>query len=310
MRGPRPIGAQQDEWVDVYCALTVSCMSEQARVSKNQPESTAMILEGNAALIIGHPGHELRIHHWLETARPLTFVLTDGSGRGQRSRLPSTTRVLRKAGAKTATIFGRWTDAEAYEILLSGNLRALTSITAELTRSLVENDIRGVVADAMEGYNPTHDLCRYITNAAVLIVERTTGRKIGNFDFVLVAPPDAAPAAIRDECVHLQLDQPALTRKRRAAENYPELKAEVDAAISKFGIEIFATELLRPVIPDLSANFSGQPYYESYGENQVKQGHYEKVIRYRENVLPLMQALWRELDLPMPVELSRARSSD
>jgi hypothetical protein len=273
-------------------------MSDQGRISKNHPEWSAVISEGNAALIIGHPGHELRVHHWLETARPLTFVLTDGSGRGQQSRLPSTENVLRRAGAKPAPIFGRWTDAQAYEILLSGNIGALTNVTMELAQALVENDIHHVVADAMEGYNPTHDLCRYMTNAAVLIVERTVGRKTGNFDFVLVASPDAAPAAIRDQCVYLSLDQPALNRKRRAAENYPELKEEIEAAISRFGLQVFATELLRPVVPDLSANFSGEPYYETYGESRVREGHYEKVIRYRESVLPLMQSLWRELDLP------------
>jgi hypothetical protein len=257
-----------------------------------------VILKGNAALIIGHPGHELRIHHWVETARPLTFVLTDGSGRGQQSRLPSTANVLRRAGAKPATIFGRWTDAQAYEILLTGNLGALAGLTRELAEALVANEIRAVVADAMEGFNPTHDLCRCLTNAAVLMADRATSQKIANFDFVLVAPPDAAPASNRDQCIRLQLDPAALTRKRIAAENYPELKEEIDAAISRFGLAAFATELLRPVIPDLSGNFSGQPYYETYGENQVKQGHYEKVIRYRENVFPLMQALWRELDLP------------
>ncbi|MEN3370525.1 MAG: hypothetical protein V7609_2668 [Verrucomicrobiota bacterium] len=273
-------------------------MSDQKRVSTSRRRRNRAVLEGNAALIIGHPGHELRVHHWLETAHPLTFVLTDGSGREERSRLASTANVLRKAGARSAAIFGRWTDSQAYEILLSSNLAALNSLTAELAQALVENNIQAVVADAMEGYNPTHDLCRYITNAAVLIVERTSGRKIGNFDFVLVAEPDAAPAAIRDQCVHLQLDQDALARKRLAAENYPELKDEIEAAISRFGLQIFATELLRPVIPDLSANFSGQPYYETYGEDRVKRGHYEKVIRYRENVFPLMQALWRELDLP------------
>jgi hypothetical protein len=118
-----------------------------------------VMLKGNAALIIGHPGHELRIHHWVETARPLTFVLTDGSGRGQQSRLPSTSNVLRAAGAKPAPIFGRWTDAQAYEILLSGNLAALAGLTKELGEALVANEIQAVVADAMEGFNPTHDLC-------------------------------------------------------------------------------------------------------------------------------------------------------
>jgi hypothetical protein len=141
------------------------------------------IFEGNAALIVGHPGHELRIHHWVERARPLTFVLTDGSGRGQQSRLPSTESILHQAGAKPAAIFGRWTDAQAYEILLSENLEALAGLTRELGQALVANDIQTVVADAMKGFNPTHDLCRHMTNAAVLIADRATGRKIANFDF-------------------------------------------------------------------------------------------------------------------------------
>jgi hypothetical protein len=121
-----------------------------------------------------------------------------------------------------------------------------------------------------------------------------------NFDFVLVAPPDTAPAEIRAQCVHLQLDRPALARKRIAAENYPELKEEIDAAISKFGLEVFATELLRPVAANLSAGFDDQPSYEIHGGNRVKEGHYHQVIRYRAHFRPLMEALWRELDLPIP----------
>ncbi|HZE57751.1 MAG TPA: hypothetical protein VE031_07840 [Chthoniobacterales bacterium] len=254
--------------------------------------------KGNAALIIGHPGHELRIHHWVETVHPLTVVLTDGSGRGQQSRLASTLNVLHRAGAKPATIFGRWTDAQAYEILLSGNLDALIGVTKELAQTIATNDIEIVVADAMEGFNPTHDLCRYLTNAAVLRAARETGRKIANFDFTLVGPPDAAPAEIRDQCIRLQLDDAALARKRIAAENYPELKEEVDAAISQFGLQLFATELLRPVTAHFLTACADRPFYETHGENRVKEGHYDQVIRSRENVLPLMQALWRELDLP------------
>ena len=270
-------------------------MSDYQRATAKS-ESSA-ILEGPAALIIGHPGHELRIHHWLETARPLTFVLTDGSGRGQQSRLSSTEKVLGKAGAEPAPIFGRWTDAQAYEILLSGNLVALADVTREMAEALVANNIEAVVADAMEGFNPTHDLCRYMTDTAVLTAERTSGRKIANFDFVLAAPPDAAPAMILPRCVRLQLDESALTRKRIAAQNYPELKEEIDAAIARFGLEMFATELLRPVTADLSAGWDGQPFYETHGEERVKQGHYEEVIRRRQHVLPLMQALWHEFDL-------------
>ena len=273
-------------------------MSDPERPARFSGDFDSVALSGKAALIIGHPGHELRIHHWLETARPLTFVLTDGSGRGLKSRLPSTLRVLEQAGAKPAPIFGPWTDAETYRFFLSGNLTMICGITRELAKGFRQNEIQIVVADAEEGFNPTHDLCRYMTNAALLLAERESGRKIANFDFVLDALPDSAPPEIRHQCMRIQLDGPALARKRCAAENYPELKAEIDAAIARFGLEIFATELLRPVVAECPSDFDSPPFYETHGANRVKEGHYEEVIRRRQHVLPLIQALWRELELP------------
>src|SRR4051794_29308473 len=54
---------------------------------------------GRAALVVAHPGHELRVHGWIEAVRPLVHVLTDGSGSSGRSRLESTRRVLGPTGA-------------------------------------------------------------------------------------------------------------------------------------------------------------------------------------------------------------------
>jgi len=76
--------------------------------------------EACGALVIAHPGHELRVHGWLEKARPLVFVLTDGSGRSGLPRLNSTRKVLLDAGAKTGPIFGRFTDAETYASIPRG----------------------------------------------------------------------------------------------------------------------------------------------------------------------------------------------
>jgi hypothetical protein len=33
------------------------------------------------------------------------------------------------------------------------------------------------------------------------------------------------------------------------------------------------------------------PFYETYGEKQVAAGHYAKVLRYREHVRPIEEAL-------------------
>src|SRR5882724_4575425 len=73
------------------------------------------ILAQRSALLIAHPGHELRLHGWLERARPLTFALTDGSGMDGRPRLDSTTAVLSRVGARPAGIYGRFPGAAFYQ---------------------------------------------------------------------------------------------------------------------------------------------------------------------------------------------------
>lgn len=78
-----------------------------------------------AALAIAHPGHELRVHSWLETAHPTVFVLTDGSWRCGQSRLGSTTRILARAGAELGSIYGRLTDRMLYAGILNHDLERL-----------------------------------------------------------------------------------------------------------------------------------------------------------------------------------------
>jgi hypothetical protein len=70
-----------------------------------------------SALVVAHPGHELRVFGWVEATRPRVYVLTDGSGRGGRSRLPATTRILAETGAVPAGIYGRLTDHDAYDAI-------------------------------------------------------------------------------------------------------------------------------------------------------------------------------------------------
>ena len=81
-----------------------------------------------AALVIAHPGHELRIHHWLERAKPRVFVLTDGSGHTNRSRLGQTAALLDAAGALRGSMFGRFTDREIYRAILASDVDAFIAL--------------------------------------------------------------------------------------------------------------------------------------------------------------------------------------
>ena len=140
----------------------------------------------NTALIISHPGHELRVFHWLEQTRPLVLVLTDGSGSVNQARIGSTTRILKMVGARPALVYGVFTDREIYSRILERSESILVEMIEQVALTLVEQGIDTVTGDALEGYNPSHDLCRYLINGAVLLAGRRSGRLIENLDFPLV----------------------------------------------------------------------------------------------------------------------------
>src|SRR5437764_3675623 len=112
-----------------------------------------------AALVIAHPGHELRVHHWLERARPFTFILTDGSGYANGPRIDSTTAVLARAGARRGAIFGPMSDRELYQAILAGRYHVFAALVERLALELRRAGVSYVVGDAVGGFNPGHDVC-------------------------------------------------------------------------------------------------------------------------------------------------------
>ena len=258
--------------------------------------------ERRAALIVAHPGHELRVHHWLERARPSTLVLTDGSGRTGRSRLASTARTLARAGARAGPVFGRFSDARIYEAMLAGRSGAFVALLDEIAFWLVSERIDEVVCDALEGYSTSHELCGHLAGAACALARRRSGRAVRLFDFTLTGPSDACPAELQPSAVRVSLDDAAVARKRAAAEAYVELRREVDEALARDGTSAPATEWLRPVTEraGLTSDSAVVPFYETYGEAQVAAGHYRRVIRRDEHMLPLARALWAHADAAVP----------
>jgi hypothetical protein len=256
-------------------------------------------LAKSAALVIAHPGHELRVYRWLELARPVFFVLTDGSGRRQQSRLPSTTAVLLKAGARPGCLYGFFTDAQSYAAILGGDVKSLSQFARKLASAFIEGNVGYVVGDALEGFNPSHDLCRYLINAAVASVEKQRRRVLGNFDFLLDGRADLCPEVLRAGAIRIDLDETDMQRKLTAVEGYPELRAEAQAAFARFGTQSFLTEYLRPVnsLQGMLQLEVDPPYYERYGQKQVAAGYYQQVIRYRQHMRPSVRGLWSQLGL-------------
>src|SRR5690242_870571 len=91
---------------------------------------------GKCALLIAHPGHEIRVHGWLEQARPTVYILTDGSGRSSQPRLESTKRVLMQAGAQIGEAFGQIADRDLYDRVLRHDLDFFRNLIARLSQEL------------------------------------------------------------------------------------------------------------------------------------------------------------------------------
>jgi hypothetical protein len=237
--------------------------------------------------VIAHPGHELRVHGWLEHVRPRVVVLTDGSGRGRASRVRATVRVLDAAGAMPDDMFGRFSDRAIYEAMLDGDVALFRALADDLGACLADADY--VVGDAAEGYNPTHDVCRLLVDAAVARVHRRHGRSLASFAFPLVGPPGGMTPP-RPGDVDTMLDDAAFARKLDAARSYVELDGEVRDALAGIGADAFRREVLRRV--DGGACVApGVPFYERHGERRVAEGAYVRVLRRDEHVRPIAEAL-------------------
>jgi len=278
-------------------------------------DMTIPFSNSRAALVIAHPGHELCVYGWLEAVRPQVFVLTDGSGRAGTSRLDSTTKILAQTGARRGSIYGRFTDLNIYEAILDGDFRLFEQLVMELAEALVAAEVEYVAGDAIEGYNPVHDICRLVINAAVDLAGRIGGRPIINRDFLLFARHNAPPEAEPAGAILLTLDDDLLARKLGAARSYPELQGEVDAMLDKkmldglrrfpelsahfsdvvanMGKEAYRVESLRLTISQAWSNCtpSEVPFYERYGELLVESGVYNRAIRYRDHIMPLAEAI-------------------
>ncbi len=246
------------------------------------------------ALVVGHPGHELKVFGWMSEYRPRVYVVTDGSGGHGASRVPSTSRLIRGLGAQPGEIFGLVSDAEIYRAILERDCSLFLHIVDTMTSSFLRNTIDFVAGDATEGFNPAHDICRVLVNAAVLMAQRATGQVIANYEFCLAERPQNSQDLHGSRCLHFGLDDSLLNRKLNAAEAYVELRDEVRQGIAAFGKEYFRVECLRKISglrspgPD-----SGKPFYETWGEERVSKGKYESVIRLKEHMWPISEAIYR-----------------
>jgi hypothetical protein len=247
-----------------------------------------MFVHPRAALIVAHPGHELRLHHWLEKTHPTVFVLTDGSGATGQPRTQSTRALLERVGALEGSLLGPLTDEGIYRDMLECDVAETTAITLRLGNALAAGHFEVVVADPWEGYNPTHDVCQVVADLAVEVSEATSGVSIQSYTYDLTATTSSSS----DQDVLIPVDEDAYQRKLASALAYDELRIEATAMLSAQGSVSMQTEILHPrTATPLVPTCSEKAWYETHGELRVAQGRYPTVLRYEQHVAPFLRAL-------------------
>jgi len=253
-------------------------------------DSSSLTRVRSAALIVAHPGHELYVLGWVKCVRPRIFVLTDGSGHVGQSRSESTAHLIKSLDAAKGEVFGALTDRAIYDAILSGNLPLFSDLLETITGALIAHEVDFVTGDALEGFNPSHDLCRFLIDGAVALVKRRTGRVIPNYEIRLTSWETGQRERHGPNCLHLELSTPALQEKLEAAQAYPSLQGEVRQHIAACGPEHFRVECFSKV--PLEGNAPTEtPYYESIGAQRVAKGIYRTALRYRDHVRPIYDAI-------------------
>ena len=270
--------------------------------------------ETRSFLVIGHPGHELRLYGWIAQTKPLVCILTDGSGSDDKPRLAATLNILQGLGAEIGPMCGELSDRQIYQKTLRGEYDMFDDLCERLATLIAAQEIRTVVSDGIEGYNPTHDLCEVLVRTAVAIANIAKaadgkGRFVRHYTIPLMEDP--RPTTCRaettnpviqrgsEQCI-VDLTERQLAHKLETMREYASraggiLQQEVEDAFSSYGEDAFAREyLFASAAPgkEPERNFLQQkPFYESRGEQRVADGRYRDVIRFREHVLPIMNRL-------------------
>jgi hypothetical protein len=130
-----------------------------------------------------------------------------------------------------------------------------------------------------------------MAQAATELVETQTRRRMQRFT-VCLAEWEGQGAPTRPKtALGFCLSDKMLDEKIAAARSYIELRSEVDRALALKGPGYFREEYLLPASGWSIERSDYKPSYETYGELRVAEGKYARVLRYREHVRPIFEAL-------------------
>lgn len=182
---------------------------------------------GNYALSIAHPGHELRLHGFLEKVKPFVFIMCDNTPEGEKN-----SKMFASAGLIKDTT-GRFTNIKSVKInqskrflhyydiidefkpsfptIIPKNKNSFSEVYIQfLIEQFIEKKIDYVVAGIIENKHTLHDACRKMTETAIKRIKHKTKKEIILYEFNIDNPIDYN---MNGNSIKIELDKELSERK-------------------------------------------------------------------------------------------------
>jgi LmbE family N-acetylglucosaminyl deacetylase len=245
-------------------------------------------------VVFSHPNHELAVYGLLQRLRPRLVYLTDGGG---GARLAQTRRGLESVGLQESARFLGHTEASFYEALLARDSDFYAAVAEEVRDCVRAHAPARVLCDAVEFYNPLHDLALPVVRAAL---GRSAGAQLFEVPLVYQRPAEVesyevqrVPASRRGEQFDFRLSGRELEMKVWARDRvYAALAEQMGPLITDLPRARLALEVVtraREVAPEPAPDIFLR--YERRAQVLAERGEIERQITYKEHYLPVASSL-------------------
>jgi hypothetical protein len=242
-------------------------------------------------VVTGHPNHELAIFGFVQRARPHLLFRTDG---GAEERIDESRRALASIGLLERAKFLRYGEQALYDALLDADLGALGQLVDAVRTQLIELRPRQVICEAVELYNPLHDITLPIVRAAAAGLEG-----IELIEFPLIAQEPAPQERYRMQrfpdgraSFELSLDAAELGNKLHARDHEYRSLRRTTADVATVSAECAGTEVFARAAETLP--LPGRDHvlrYEWRARLLQARGEIARVITFADHFVPVTAAL-------------------
>ncbi|SRR6266436_1114907 len=247
-----------------------------------------------AFVVFSHPNHELAILGLLQRLRPRIVYLTDGGG---RKRVSETEEGLASIGLLNQATFLNYAEYTFYDSLLACDYMFFKNISDQVGALLDCYRPAQILCDAVEFYNPIHDLTFAIVRGALQSKDETPVFEVPLAYQKSMRPGDyeiqRLPASRRKDQIETQLTEDELDNKLKARDHiYTSLLNQMGPLISKLSRDHLGLEVVAPAIPSLP-KLSGDRIlrYEWRAELLRSLGKIQNAITYSQHYAPMASAL-------------------